>query len=184
MRWRRSASRMALAAPPATPAAATAPRTSGIRLDTAVLSRSTARSLGRSAVVRDASLALGHRLVGQAEASCRLGFETIVADGLAAGFAGAVGAIVKATQRMLDVGQLGLDRLEDREVALSVEGLGADVGLMLIEGGELGQALVLRLGGQTLVGEAIADRPQTGPLLLEALAGVLGIHVGHPRYLS
>jgi len=54
--------------------------------------------------VRDAETSGGHR------------FEAVVTDGLAARLALAVGAIVEPTERAIDVGQLGLDLLENREV--------------------------------------------------------------------
>ena len=65
------------------------------------------------------------------------GLQPLVADGAAAGLARAVGALVEALHRPFDVGDLGLDLLEDREVLLPLEGLGADVGIVLAEVGQL-----------------------------------------------
>src|SRR5947199_4793 len=61
-------------------------------------------------------LLLGHRLVAQAEPGRGHGFQTLVADGLAAGFAGAVGAVVNPADGPVDQIQLGFDLLEQGEV--------------------------------------------------------------------
>src|SRR5688500_13321117 len=57
--------------------------------------------------------ALGLLLVAHAEAGGRHRLEPLVADRLAARLARAVAAVVEAPERTLDVGELGLDLLED-----------------------------------------------------------------------
>src|SRR5260221_14386346 len=97
-----------------------------------------------------------------AEASRGKRLEAVVADRLAARVTRAISAIVEATQRPLDVGQFGLDLLEDREVLLALEGLRCDVGLMLAEVRELGGRLVLRLVVEGIGVETGADVLEAG----------------------
>src|SRR3989442_11810937 len=79
-----------------------------------------------------------------------------------------------------DLLELGLDLLEDREVLLSLEGLRAHVGLVLVDGRELGEVLGLRLVGEMLVGERGPDALEPGPLLLQPLPRLLGVHWPEP----
>ena len=90
-------------------------------------------------------LPLGLSLVVEAVAGRGHGFEAVVADRLAAGLARAVAAVVEALEGVLDVGQLAFDAVEDAEVLLAIKGLGRHVGLVLVVGAELLEALVLRL---------------------------------------
>src|SRR5437879_1296568 len=101
-------------------------------------------------------VALGDRLIVHAEAGGRHGFETGVANRLAARCAPAVRAVVEPAERVLDVAQLTLDPLQDREVLLPLEGLGAGVGLMLAEARQLREVLGLGLVVEMLVGKRVA----------------------------
>lgn len=65
-----------------------------------------------------------------AEAGRGHGFEPVVADALSARIATAIGAVVETAQRVVDVGELGLDLLEDGEILVALECLGRDVGGM------------------------------------------------------
>ncbi len=72
--------------------------------------------------------AFGLLLMDDAEARRRHRLESVVADGLATRFARAVLTVVDASQGALDIGELGLDLFEDREVLLALERLGRDIG--------------------------------------------------------
>src|SRR4051794_40926217 len=127
-RWRRSASDRYAA--PAPPAAAPAAR---VAASGALLTSLLGASAPGGLAAAHARLALGLGLVVHTEASGRHRLEPLLADGVAARLARAVGAVVETAQRVLDIGQLGFDLLEDREVLLPLERLGADVGLVLVE---------------------------------------------------
>jgi hypothetical protein len=100
---------------------------------TTARNRSSRRFRSASACVHDAELRCG--LQGPKAA--------LVGDRLTARLARPVGALVEAAQRVVDVGELGLDLLEDREVLLALERLGGDIGRVLRKMRQLRGALVL-----------------------------------------
>src|SRR5947208_7494506 len=139
------------------------------------------RNVGRRALAGGpGDLALGDRLIVDAEAGGRHGLEPGVTDGLPACGAQTVGAVVEPVERVLDVAQLTLDPLEDREVLLALEGLGAGVGLMLAEARQLREVLGLGLLVEVLVGKRLAHAFEAGSLVFQPLAGLVGVHA--PRY--
>ncbi len=77
---------------------------------------------------------------------------------------------------MLDVAQLGFDLLEDRQVLLALEGLGAHVGLVLVVGAELAHALRLRLVGEVLGVEGGPDLLEPHAFLGQPLPRQVGVH--------
>src|SRR5205814_255461 len=86
----------------------------------------------------------------------------------------------EALEGVLDVGQLGFYLLEDREVLLPLEGLGADVGLVLVDRRQLADGLVLGLVGDVLVVEAGLQFLNARPLRLEPPPGLVRIHPAEP----
>jgi hypothetical protein len=107
---------------------------------------------------------LGVALVLDAE-PCRWNrLEPLVADVATASLAAAVGAVVQPPQRPLDVVELALDAVEDRELLLALEGIARCIGRMLVEVGQLGRRILLGLVVEVLV----LDRgPQMGqPFML------------------
>lgn len=114
--------------------------------------------------------------MGDAEASGGLRREAFVTDRRAARIAGAVGPVIEAVQGALDIGELGLDLLEDREVLLAFERVRPDVGLVHRHVRVLGPALVLGLVVEALGVEANADLLEAGALLVEQPSGVVGLH--------
>src|SRR6266550_2930163 len=166
--WLRRSSSERTAPAPTAPAAATVKAASGtaLRISTSLLGAGPGRLL------------LGRGLMLEAEARRGHGLEALLGNGLAVELARAVGAVVEAPQGVLDVGQLGVDLLEDRQVLLALERLGADVGLVLVDVGQLADGLVLGLVGEVLVVEAGPHLLQTGPLGLEPLLGRVRIHGG------
>src|SRR4029450_947290 len=119
-------------------------------------------------------------LVIDAEAGRRHGLKALVADRAAAGLAGAVGAALQALSGGLDLLELVLHLLQQRDVLLHLEGLGAAVARVLVEAGELagglgGGLLLLTLG-------VVTDPLEPGALLIEPLAGRGLVH-GSPVLL-
>src|SRR5262245_48889135 len=96
----------------------------------------------------------------EAGAGARHGLQPVRFDLPATDLAGAVGAVVDLAEGGVEVADLGLELLEDREVLLPLEGLGSDVALMLIERGELGDGAGLGLGSDPGLGLAVADEPR------------------------
>ena len=92
-----------------------------------------------------------------------------------AGLADPVAAGLEPLERLLDLGELALDLLEQGLVLLVLEDLGADVGRVLVVVGLLADAG--RVRGGRRVGLQTAEHPlQAGTLLLEAGAGLLLFH--------
>lgn len=131
---------------------------------------------GRSAS-RPGRLALSKSLVVDAEARCRHGFETGVVNMGAARLARSVGALVETAQRVLDIAQLGFDPLEDGEVFLALECFGAEIGLVLIDAGQLREVFTLGLVVEMLVGERIAHALEADSFVVQPLAGLVGVHL-------
>src|SRR5688500_11655097 len=71
----------------------------------------------------DLDLAFGSLLVLDAEPGCRTSGQSRRADRLAAGFTDPVAAVGQASLGVLDVGQLGVEVLDDREVSGPLEHL-------------------------------------------------------------
>ena len=166
-RWRRSRSESATPTP--APASRPVAMPSGIPLRNGGAS---AQPVGRGAWPSATAWSSTQKRVR------RHGFEAGVADGLAARLTRPVGAVVEPAQRVLDVAQLGFDLLEDREVLLALERLGAEVGLVLVEARQLREVLVLGLVVEMLVGERVAHALESGSLVVQPLAGLVGVH--HP----
>src|SRR5437764_5410806 len=80
----------------------------------------------------------------------RHGFQPVGLDLLAAYLADAVGALVDLAQGGVEVADLRFQLLEEREVLLPLEGLGADVALVLVERRQLRVLVVLRLRADAL----------------------------------
>src|SRR5947209_3961810 len=128
-------------------------------------SRRTVRSSRRAAARnRPPRVELRTLLVLEAEAGGGPGREALLVDRLAARLARAVRALVQALEGVLHVGQLGFDAFQDRQVLLPLERLGPEVGLVLVDGGELGQRLLLRLVGEVFVGEPLLGALEARPL--------------------
>src|SRR4029453_4644969 len=108
-------------------------------------------------------------LVVDAETGRRHGLEALVADRAAAGLAAAVGAALQALGGGLDLLELVLHLLPQRDVLLHLEGLGAAVARVLVEAGQLAG----RLGGCLLLLtlEVVADPLEPGALLVDAPCG-------------
>src|SRR5919202_680474 len=96
-------------------------------------------------------LLFGLGLVLQAEAGSGKGLQAGLVDAATARLTDPVGAVAEPGQGVLDVRQLGLDVLQDGQVLLPLEGLGAHVGLVLVHMGQLAQAVALRLVALVLV---------------------------------
>src|SRR5436853_187054 len=89
--------------------------TSAWRVPVATPSGIPLRNVGRRGLAGGpGDLALGDRLIVDAEASGRHGLEPGVTDGLPARGAQTVGAVVEPVERVLDVAQLTLDPLQNR----------------------------------------------------------------------
>src|SRR5438094_107116 len=168
--WLRRSSSERTAPAPTAPAAATVKAASGtaLRISTSLLGAGPGRLL------------LGRGLVLEAEARRRHGLEALLRNGLAVELARAVGAVVETPQGVLDVGQLGLDLLEDRQVLLAFERLGADVGLVLVDGGKLAEVLVFGLFGEVVDVEVVLHLVEPGALRVEPPPGLVRIHAGEP----
>src|SRR5947209_1329663 len=158
-RWRRASSAKATPTPtPAAPRRATPAAARGT-------SRRTVRSSRRAAARnRPPRVELRTLLVLEAEAGGGPGREALLVDRLAARLARAVRALVQALEGVLHVGQLGFDAFQDRQVLLPLERLRPEVGLVLVDGGELGQRLLLRLVGEVFVGEPLLGALEARPL--------------------
>lgn len=115
-------------------------------------------------------------LVVDAEPGRGEGGEPLVADGVAAGLAGAVGALGQASEGPVDVGQLGLDLLEDRELLLPLEGIAGAVGGVLVDVGQLGGAVLLGLVSEVVVLDARAEPEQALLLVGQVAAGGVLVH--------
>ena len=103
------------------------------------------RRRGRSAgASRDPSLRLG--LVVDAEAGGGPGTQAVVVDRAATGLARPVRAFPEPVHRPVDVRQLRVHVLEDRQVALPFERLGPTVGVVLIHRRELALHRVIEPG--------------------------------------
>src|SRR5205085_6742433 len=85
------------------------------------------------------------------------------------------GLLGRSRSRRLALG-LGIDLLEDRQVLLALEGLGADVGLVLVQGGQLADRLALGLLGEVLVVEFAVQTGETLALRLESTPGLVRFH--------
>src|SRR5438093_2722705 len=76
-------------------------------------------------------------LVLDAVPSCRRRLEPGVADRLAAALAAAVPPVLDALQRSVELDQLGLEVTHQALIQFTLEGLGGELGGVLLRGGEL-----------------------------------------------
>jgi hypothetical protein len=100
--------------------------------------------------VLERDLALALELVVEAEAGGRLRRQAIDADRPTACLAAAVGALAEALLRLFHFRELVFDLLAKRQVALSDERLGPQVGRMLVDGGQRREVLAFVLLPQPL----------------------------------
>ena len=106
---------------------------------------------------------------GDVRARRRERVEALGIDGLAGHLVDAVRALVEPLERGLDLGEVGLEPFEDREVLLALEHLGRLIGRMLVVVREVARLRGLLLV-ETLAAQLRDELPDPGPLALESLA--------------
>ena len=107
--------------------------------------------------------------------------EPLVADRVAANLARAVRTLVEAPERPIDVGQLGMHLLEDRELLLALERVAGGVGGMLVDVRQLGGAVLLRLVVEVLVLQRRAQSQETVVLVAQVLPCGIALHAQSVR---
>src|SRR5581483_9773494 len=105
----------------------------------------------------------------------RVRLEPFGRDRLAGHLVDPVGAVVDALERGLELRELGLERLQDREILLALEGLAAQVRGVLVVVGQLRH--LVALGSGTELAAQVADQPFHARLLgLQPLTCLVGFH--------
>jgi hypothetical protein len=112
-----------------------------------------------------------------AEARRGQGGQPLVGDRLAARIAPPVGAAVESPERPVDVRELGLDLLEDRELLLAFERIAGRVRRVLVDVRQLGRAVFLRLVVEVPVLEGRPQALEASVLVGQVAPGGRFVHV-------